>query len=112
MSHVYQLVLLGEKIEYEELIVNRLLMQTEMLGIQNEFIKVINRLNFNEYLPNNPTYCLYFTSPDIKKDIDLVDTLIKDATLIVTSLFLVIQIILWVNFSSIYSYLKVQMVTC
>lgn len=82
MSHVYQLVLLGEKIEYEELIVNRLLMQTEMLGIQNEFIKVINRLNFNEYLPNNPTYCLYFTSPDIKKDIDLVDTLIKDATLI------------------------------
>lgn len=82
MSHVYQLVLLGEKIEYEELIVNRLLMQIEMLGMQNEFIKVINRLNFNEYLPNNPTYCLYFTSSDIKKDIDLVDTLIKDATLI------------------------------
>lgn len=82
MSHMYQLVLLGEKIGYEELIVNRLLMQTEMLGVQNEFIKVINRLNFNEYLPNNPTYCLYFTSPDIKKDIDLVDTLIKDATLI------------------------------
>lgn len=82
MSYMYQLVLLGEEIGYEELIVNRLLMQTEMLGIQNEFIKVINRLNFNEYLPNNPTYCLYFTSLDIKKDIDLVDTLIKDATLI------------------------------
>ena len=82
MNYVYQLVLLGDKTKYEELVVNELLIQTEILGMPNEFIKIINRLNFSEYLPNNPTYCLYFGSEDISLDQGILNTLIDDATLI------------------------------
>ncbi|AND14843.1 toll/interleukin-1 receptor domain-containing protein [Proteus mirabilis] len=82
MNHVYQLVLLGDKEKYEKPIVNWLLIQTKILGIQNEFIKVINRLNFNEYLPNNPTYGLYFGSENTSLDQNILNTLIDDATLI------------------------------
>lgn len=82
MNHVYQLVLLGDKEKYEKTVVNHLLMQTKILGIQNKFIKVINRLNFNEYLPNNPTYGLYFGSENTSLDQNILNTLIDDATLI------------------------------
>ncbi|MDM1545742.1 toll/interleukin-1 receptor domain-containing protein [Ignatzschineria indica] len=82
MDHVYQLVLLGDKEECEESVVNQILKQTKILGIQNKFIKIIHRLNFDEYSASNPTYCLYFASSDLEKDSVFINVLIKDATLI------------------------------
>ncbi|OYQ79400.1 hypothetical protein B9T19_06405 [Ignatzschineria sp. F8392] len=82
MDHVYQLVLLGDKEGYEKSVVNQLLKQTKILGIQDKFIKIIDNLNFDEYSASNPTYCLYFASSDLEKDSVFINTLIKDATLI------------------------------
>lgn len=61
MNHVYQLVLLGEKSHYRELVIEQLLNKIELLGMSNRSIQIINRSNFRTlYKANNPTYCLYF----------------------------------------------------
>lgn len=83
MKTYYQLIFLGKKTKYEELITSDLFHQIEILGIQNESIKILNQHNFEkEYSSNNPTYCLYFGSEDTLIDANILNVLIADATLI------------------------------
>ena len=83
MNNVYQLVLLGEKSHYNELIIEQLFKQIEHLGLYSTAIQIINNSNFHTlYRANNPTYCLYFGSENKTIDNDLLNILIDDATLI------------------------------
>lgn len=83
MNNVYQLVLLGEKSHYNELIIEQLFKQIEHLGLCSTAIQIINNSNFHTlYRANNPTYCLYFGSENKTIDNDLLNILIDDATLI------------------------------
>ena len=83
MNSVYQLVLLGEKLLYRELIIEQFSKKIETLGMSNSSIQIITRSNFRTlYKANNPTYCLYFGNECKTLDDKFLNILIKDATLI------------------------------
>ncbi len=80
----YQLIILGIESPFIEEILKTFYIHIEELGINRDSIIEINEKNFNfNYIANAPTFCLYFGSNDSNyTNLDFVDILIKDATLI------------------------------
>lgn len=84
MTTRYQIVKIGNNNPFYQEVLDSFYHHIGELGLAKESIIEITERNFNtEYKENAPTFCLYFGS-DIGsfKNIDLLETLIKDANLI------------------------------
>ena len=84
MKYKYQLILLGNLGELSEKITKLFFKKVDELRLQRNAFAVINAANFEtHYLGNQPSFAIYFGDKDGDfKDIDLLDKLIKDGTLI------------------------------
>lgn len=84
MKYRYQLILLGNLGELSEKITNLFFEKVDELKLQRNAFIVINAYNFEtHYLGNQPSFAIYFGDMDGDfKNVDLVDKLIKDGTLI------------------------------
>lgn len=84
MKTKYQLILIGSKSPLIGHIEESLNRHIEELGILADSLLYIDQANFAEYKANAPTVCLYFGDNDgTFTNIDLLETLISDATLII-----------------------------
>ncbi len=80
----YQVILIGDDSHFRKMIIETLFKHTIELGLKPESIIEIYESNFHsDYKGNAPAFCLYFGSnnSDFKNE-DLLDILIKDASLI------------------------------
>ncbi len=84
MKTQYQVILIGDQNLLQKEILETLFRHTTELGLQKESIVVIEPDNFlKEYKANAPAFCLYSGSDTGDfKNLDILDTLLKDATLI------------------------------
>ena len=84
MTTKYQIIKIGFDNPFYKEVLDTLYHHVVELGLAKESIIEIDENNFNtEYKENAPTFCLYFGSDSGSfKNIDLLETLIKDATLI------------------------------
>jgi hypothetical protein len=84
MITYYQIVILGGKNLFENDILNSLFRHIEEIGLEKEAIVVITKENFEvNYRANAPAFCLYFGNNDSPfQNLNILRTLIKDATLI------------------------------
>lgn len=79
----YQLIIIGSSNKFECDIVDMLFKQINGLGMERNMLTVIHADNFqHEYKANYPAYCLYMGSSNKNIDIQIIDQLIRDATLI------------------------------
>ncbi|HTN18470.1 MAG TPA: toll/interleukin-1 receptor domain-containing protein [Chitinophagaceae bacterium] len=84
MDYKYQVVLLGSLTSISDEIVNLFYDALQELSLQSSFYKIINSSDIDtEYKGNQPTYVLYFGSPDgDHKNVDWVDRLLKDGNIV------------------------------
>lgn len=80
----YQLAFIGTPSPQWEKVKQSFQKHIEELGMPLEMVALLDENNFiTEYKPNTPMYCLYFGDPGSNfKNIDLLNTLINDASLI------------------------------
>lgn len=84
MTTKYQIIKIGADNPFYKEVLETLYYHIEELGLAKESILVIDENNFkSDYKRNAPTFCLYFgDNSGSFKNIDLLETLIKDANLI------------------------------
>lgn len=83
MVFKYQLIILGEENSLEQLIVDTFYKRIQQLGLSNESIIIVKHADFNKlYRANSPVVCLYFGG-DKEKNVDILDRLISDASIII-----------------------------
>ncbi|MBS1773439.1 MAG: toll/interleukin-1 receptor domain-containing protein [Bacteroidetes bacterium] len=84
MRTKYQIIKIGDDNAFYPDLLRVLIKHITELGLREDAIIEINEANFStEYKANAPAFCLYFGSPDSDyKNLDIVDILIRDATLI------------------------------
>lgn len=79
----YQLIIIGSPNKFECDILSMLFKQIKELGMDQNMLTVIRSNNFqHEYKANYPVYCLYMGSSNKSIDIEIINQLIRDATLI------------------------------
>ena len=84
MNFKYQLIILGSKNVFKDEILKTFWTHIEDLGLSKDNIQLIEESNFDKYYTgNSPAFCLYFGNETGNfEDINLIEKLIKDATLI------------------------------
>jgi hypothetical protein len=81
----YQIAILGARPRLLDQIVETIFFHISELGIDKNYITFLNENNFDlNYKANAPTFCMYFGDPtEIFRNVDILEKLIKDASLIV-----------------------------
>jgi len=88
MKYKYQLIILGSEDPAKRNILELLFKKIQELGLQPDVLKIINSNKIEEYSGNQPTFSLYFGSEYEKHlDVDFVQKLIKDGTMILPVFF-------------------------
>lgn len=84
ISTKYQLIIIGSDNSFSPKITDVFFQHISELGLDESKINIIKRSNFKkQYTPNAPAFCLYFGDAKGKyKDLNLLETLKSDATLI------------------------------
>lgn len=83
MMTFYQIICLGEKHPLQDKIIEVLFKHIIELGVSTSLISIIDENNFEiNYKKNAPSYCLYFGRESNFRNIEQLEILIGDATLI------------------------------
>lgn len=79
----YQLIIIGVKNKFENCILELLFKQIRELGMDENMLTIIHADNFKDkYKANYPAYCLYMGGLNKNNDTQIINELIRDATLI------------------------------
>ncbi len=82
MHTKYQLITIGNDNAFKQDVLNIFLSHIIELGLLENMVTILDENNFKDnYKANAPTVCLYFGG-DLLPNIDILDTLLKDATIV------------------------------